>query len=222
MIMAVVFDLIVLGLLLFAIWNGRRKGLVKMLWGLGSWLLVAILAVAFSGPFASLLEKTPIAQNMRAGVEDAIVQQSTEKAQQSMSKAEIAKTTGIPEALIPNQAIDGLNSGVSNMARGAAVGISWIMLRVIAGILLVLLLKLTMFILFKVLNLAVKLPIIHGVNSLAGCLVGLASMLIILYIAAGILAIFAGKNADLAEIIDSTIILKFIYNHNILLYLIKM
>lgn len=230
MVTAAVFDFTAAALIFFAAADGKKRGLFKLLWRVGSWILTAVLAMAVSAPFSQLLADTPAARSMCDKIEKAIESRIGNPEEISLSTGELARITGIPETLIPEEISDtdigaGISGSVNEAAKRAAHEIarkiSDAVLKVLTGISLILLLKIAAAVLYNVFNTASRLPVISGANSFLGAVLGVINILFVIYAALAVVSLCIKSGSEWEIYINNTFLVKFFYNNNILLRLIK-
>lgn len=219
MVNPIVLDIVALALIVIAMFEGRRKGLVKMLWRVGAWLITLILVLALIEPVTDWVMTTDTAKN--------VVEQFTVTFESNLSQNELAQITpekiseltNIPQILISENVTSGINDGITSVAMSLAESVANIMIKLATGLGLFMILRILMALLYRVLNLATKLPVIKGINSFLGMLMGLINIMFIIYIVLGATALFADASSQLNSVIDATYIVKYFYNNNILLNL---
>ena len=81
-----------------------------------------------------------------------------------------------------------------------------------------LIIRILLWLVFNVLNVASKLPVIKGANKLLGGIAGVLGTMFVIYLVCAFISFFA-SNAGVIEVINSSYIVKYFYNNNILLQL---
>ena len=221
MVNPIVLDIVAIVLILIAMLDGRRKGLVKMLWKVGAWILTLVLVMALVKPVTEWAMTTDMAQgivgNITAAVENNLLKDSVE----ALTPEAISESTNIPVILIPAQTVSNLGQDLSTAALSIASALAETVVKIAVGLILFVFIRILLSILYRILNLATKLPVIHGVNKLLGMLMGLINIMFILYIVLGIAALNIDVESQWDIVINSTYIVKYFYNNNILLSLIS-
>lgn len=220
MVNPIVLDIVALALIVIAMFEGRRKGLVKMLWRVGAWLITLILVLALIEPVTNWVMTTDTAKN--------IIEQFTITFESNLSQNELAQITpekiseltNIPQILISENVASGINDGITSVAVSLAQSVANITVKLATGLGLFIVLRILMAVAYRVLNLAAKLPVIKGINSFLGMLMGLVNIMFIIYIVLGIAALSIDTYSQSYSVINATYIVKYFYNNNILLNLI--
>lgn len=197
-------DLIVLAIIALSTFIGYKKGLIKVVFGLISFILAIALSVVLYKPVSNfVIEYTPI--------DDYIEQTISER----LSSPEI--TDEETENIVSNYYNNFKNTSTNVIANG----ISKTIVNVSCMIIVFVVSKLVL-LLFKWMgDLIAKLPLIKQLNEAGGLLYGLLRGFIIIY---GLLALIAISSPiinmnELVAMINKSIITNIMYNHNIILIL---
>ena len=202
--MKIWIDLFVLAIIALSTALGYKKGLIKVAFGLISFLLAIILSVILYKPVSRfIIEYTPL--------DDYIEHMVTERlCAPGATPEEIENILSNYYNNFKNSSTIVLADGISKtIINIACIGIVFIVSRLIL-------------ILFQWLgDVFAKIPLIKQINHAAGFLYGLLRGFVIIY---GILAIIAISIPiininNIVTIINSTIITNIMYNHNIILIL---
>ena len=100
---------------------------------------------------------------------------------------------------------------------GISDTIADIIARAASYVILVVAIRLLLSVVFVVVDLITLLPIISGANKLTGAIIGVANALIIITIILSVIAVMGMNNIALS--IQNSVIVKYLYNNNILLNL---
>ena len=217
-----ILDAIFIALMLIAFLYGRHRGIVRMLWGLLAWLIAVVLALTLAQPFREMAEKSPIAESLRVQAVQTIEGKLKEAVNSGASSA-VELYNGIPKMFIPKDAAvpaalnDGTEKFVSDISGQIAGNAVKIITGAVSFLLLLVLIRLGLAIVFRILNTASKLPVINGTNRLLGGLMGIAGMLLIIYMILAYISLFIA--GDYGLVISRTNIVRYFYNNNILLLL---
>lgn len=189
---AVIIDAIVVAVLLaFAIW-GARQGLVRALAGLVMVIVALVgagmIAATFSGPAAKLVAPV-IQKHITSRVEEAITVQTgaaLEEAGEETQMEGLLALLGLDEDVrnsLAEQAEERVRetgaSIVSAVVESLVGSIAYGVLFILAFLALLLLLH----VLVGAMDLVMKLPLLHGLNSLGGGVLGLAEGALVLFLA---------------------------------------
>lgn len=205
---------------------GYRKGFVKIAYSLLS-MIVALFLVSIVAPHVHtvLVEKTPVYDKMVTICAEQIqskVDETVSTTSDSLSELLAKSGIQLPSALtkvIDNMGIESqYTENVSDKA--AAVVANWILYIisfVVSYIAVIIVLK----VLEKTLDLLTKLPIIKGANKGLGIAAGILQGLVYVWIAALLVSVFCTTNIGQQAIvlIEENAVLKFLYDHNGLIYL---
>lgn len=222
------FGLVVLFLVVSAV-IGYKKGFVKIAYGLAA-TIVTLFLVSILAPHVQtiLIEKTPLYEK----VETVCVETIKEKIEATMNETGASVSAALeqsgiklPEALtgvVENIGEDNAQAAEVAQKIGSALA-EWLMLMisfVITYIVVVILLK----ILEKVLNIATRLPVLKGTNKTLGVVMGLGQGIIDLWLAALMLSAMCTTELgmQLIALVNENFFLKFMYDHNGILYLISL
>ncbi len=183
--MAFVLDVLALLVIAFCIWRGWRRGFIKALSRLVSFVLALVIALLLSGPVSELVYDTAIAPGLR----DALVEHMSDEALTSVEAQVDTAMGSIPDFLrnlLKNQGITN-GADVLNKLEGnpeTVEGLAWqIESTVIAPVVLALLRALVFFLLFllaslltsllmRVLDRLFDLPLLRRINSTLGFIPG--------------------------------------------------
>ena len=100
--------------------------------------------------------------------------------------------------------------------------ISLFILKILALLVLFIVVKLFVFLALKILESLFSLPLLKSVNTGLGAIIGIVNALLTVYIICGVLNLFVpmDKMSAVQEFVNSTYLIKYFYNNNILLSLI--
>lgn len=206
-----IYDVIVLAILGFALWRGWHKGLLLSLCGLAvvvvSFLCAGFLADTLDDPLADAL--TPqFTQRIEERFYDHAAQQDAGAPPQSL--AETLREMGGLYAVaadtlddVGDAVGDDIHAAATHAAQAVASSIVYIIVFALAFLLLVILLTL----LLRGLDLVARLPGLNFCNHLGGGAIGLVKGVIILYVVIACLRLFSGLLTP--EVEENTTILKF-------------
>jgi len=218
--------IVVLLYLIACIWNGYRKGLVKMIFSVVS-LFIAIIITRMVAPQMEdyLQKETNIYEQIQEKTEayvEITLQEKLSTGLFSVSDQAYA-IEGLPlpkyirSVLTKNNTaeiyeilgVDAFQDYISSSLAGFTV-------TALAFVLSFLIIGLGIFLIRKLIERIVKLPGLNGINRLAGAAVGFLKALIILWILCLIVTAAAGTAAgqQILKMIEDSQILSMIYNHN--------
>lgn len=188
-----IIDIIFIAILALGAYLGAKKGLIKSIWGIGAWILTIILVKMMAEPVCEIISNTSLYISLR----DSIFSKISQKGIESFAF--------IPQNLITD-------------AAGDAVGaLSDIIARALSYIILIIAIRLLLGVVFIVVDLLSKLPLISGVNKLTGSVIGVINALIVSVVLLSLISVLGIDFAVLS--IQDSVIVKYLYNNNILLNL---
>ncbi len=197
-------DLIVIGIIALSTFIGYKKGLIKVAFGLVSFVLAIALSVILYKPVSNfVINYTPIDDNIEAAIEARLTSPET--------------TNEETENIVSNYYNNIKNASTTMVADG----ISKTIINVGCMLVVFIVAKLIL-LLFRFLgDLIAKLPLIKQVNNAGGFLYGLLKGFIIIYAILAIIAILLPivNINDIVSMINKTIITNIMYNNNIILIL---
>lgn len=197
-------DLILIAIISLSAFIGYKKGLIKVAFGLVSFILAIVISVALYKPVSNfIVEHTPI--------DDYIEQTIYER----LDSTEI--TTEETENIVSNYFHNLKNASTNVIADSISTTIINI-----SCIIIVFIISKIILLFFKFIgDLISKLPLIKQVNNIAGFLFGLLKGFFIIYVLFALIAILAPivNINQLLNIINNSIIANIMYNNNIILIL---
>lgn len=215
---SVIIDIIAAALIIAAFAAGAGKGLVKSVWRVAAWLITAVLTFMLVQPAADFLSGTEAAAKINEAVYNDVLQKLPVSG--TGDDNTVSSKTGIPKFLLGGLDIENIKSNaVPEAAAELSRNITQIAIKIIACIALFIILRLILAALFKILDAASKLPVINSANKLLGGLLGVINILFVIYIVCALVSLFAA-NESVTDVINSSYIVKYFYNNNILLQLV--
>ncbi|RDU23502.1 CvpA family protein [Anaerosacchariphilus polymeriproducens] len=217
------FTLLVLLILIFSVINGYRKGFVRLVISLLS-LIFTIFIVAVITPYIGDAIKT------QTGVYN-IVQEKCVKALQSTGQEnkKIDQDTVLESSKLPDvvkNALAGGNAEDLLDGLGAYEYVGDLVANIVIYTISFFVSFIVITIIFRVtilsLDFITKIPVINGINKLAGILVGAAQGVITIWFGFIIIFLMSGTGVGkmLIAQINASIFLDFFYNNNLILQLI--
>lgn len=222
---SILLDVIAVLIMAAAFAIGRRRGAIKMVWHTFAWIISLVLAAGLAAPFSNMVENTELVDNIKVSVEQRIESGIMDKtsAAQEITPESISSAAGIPRVLIPESL--NVQGEVQKSAQAAAQTISNTVVgtcaKIVSGIILFVLIRIILTLLYFVLNIASRLPVITNVNHLLGGLMGFIGALFVIYLILAAAALFC-TDISVVSVIESSYIVKYFYNNNILLQLLKL
>lgn len=205
--MIILLDVILVALIAFGAFRGHKKGLVGILVGFAALILSIVLAFAFQSIVANALYDSGIGVKVK--------EIASENIQQMIDNGENVEQSFYGNIISGAITEDKVSQAGEVVARFIMKGLSFIVIFLIV--------RLICYILQMILNVVFNLPILSSINGIGGTVVGMLSVLIKIWIILAVvsfispLPVFEG----LAKFIDSTLLLKLLYNNNLLVTIIK-
>ena len=197
-------DLIILAIIALSTFIGYKKGLIKVAFGLVSFVLAIVISVVLYKPISNfIIEYTPL--------DDYIEQTISER----LDSAE--NTDEETENMVSNY-YNNIKNASTNVI---ADGISKTIINISCMIIVFVVSKLILLFFRFLGDLIAKLPLIKQINHAGGFLYGLLRSFIIIYGLLALIAIIApiANINDIVSMINNTIITNIMYNNNIILIL---
>ena len=209
MILDIILGLIILASAVY----GYKRGFIKSIWGIAAWGITIAAVYAAMNPAIALLNGTKTAVNINNSIYTAVADKLTADNNLSLSQA-----TGLPEWAVKGISLnDVIDNSVEITAHTAADTITDTVIKIIASVGLFIIIRAVLGILFGIINAVFHLPLLNGANRLLGAALSVVGAMIIVYIAAAAVAMFA--NPSIYEHIEKTYIVKEIFDNNILMKL---
>lgn len=211
-----VLDIIFIVLILLAFIAGRKQGLIKSIWKLAAWIITFVAVSATLTPTVNFLHSTALSERVYTSVYNVIAPKTEQVEEKSLSEL-----TSLPEWMLKgvDEQIQNINDAISEQKIAAAENTARIVtdtvIKIIAAVGLFILIRLLLSILFHILDIASKLPVINGANNLLGGIFSALSMLIGVFIALALVSLFA--NPSVYEIFTGSKIVGYLFTNNILM-----
>ena len=216
------YDAVVIAILVFSFLRGRKKGLILTLCGLAAFF-VALLGARFASEQLSPLAADALVPHFSTAIQQHLGDDLNEKLDQLLTQSEEGGNA-IIDALkalgfyddISHAIRDAVSGQAAQTAADVALSLARAAAELVAGVLVFVvafLIILALWFLFsRVLDLAARLPVIHGLNSWLGGLLGLAQGMLILFVAAWVLRLLGGVIPE--QTVAQTTVLRFFMNTN--------
>lgn len=238
--MPYVLDAVIAAIVIICVVRGAKKGFIRAAFGIVTFLLAAVLAFMFYGPFSDYVITTPAGQTVEQNLYDSIykavagnaAQPQHEGAEQAAPEMEQAAPEPERQKPAANTTEDVLNAmkipqfmfqsvfaqsdflvrtAQLTVAEAVSKSLAGAFMKALAGILLFLLLLIGLWLLRIILEMVFKLPLLKEVNRLAGFLAGLVNGVLLSYL---VLAVF-GSLSGFGELtfIHDTIAQSYVYKN---------
>ena len=203
-------DLIVIAIIALSTFIGYKKGLIKVAFGLVSFILAIILSVVLYKPVSNfIIDYTPIDDYIEQSISERLQSPEITKEESENIVSNFFDLKNISNSLI-NSSTNIISDGISK----TIINISCMIVVFIISKLILLLFKF-------VGDLISKLPLIKQVNNAGGFLYGLIRGFLIIYVLLALVAIASPiiNINNLISMINKTIITNIMYNNNLILIL---
>ncbi len=196
-------DIVVSVIIIAAYVIGSRRGLVKTVWNAISWIAAVAAVFLLIQPAVEVVQKTPIADNLNAK----IYTMMQEKPEES-----IQRESAMPKFMTENTDI------IDSISEKTAEDITALALKIAVGLSLFIIIKLVLLILFAVINAISRLPFVNSTNKLLGGLLGVVNIMFVIYALCAAITLMT-DNEEILGIINSSYVIKYFYDNNILMQL---
>ncbi len=203
-----IVDIVLILLIALGAFRGHKKGLVGVVVGFAALLLSIILAFAFQSIVADALYDLGLGSTVKD-----MAQTNIQKMLDNGENVENSLYSTIISTTITDENVSAAAEAVS---RFVMKGLSFVAIFIIVRIIC--------YILQMVLNLVFNLPILSSINSMGGTAVGIISVLIKVWILLAIISFIVPLPMfeGIGNYIDRTILVKLLYNNNLLVTIIKL
>ena len=210
---SIILDIILVAVLVISTWIAAKKGIFKSIYKLSSIVLTIIAVLLLSEPVGNMIESSGVGIKIDQMVYTALI---ADKEYDS----ELGKMVSTGEEKNISDLPAFVSDAVETAAENAIVpAVSEIVKKLVCAIIIYLLAKLLLFLIFLVIDGMFKLPLLKSANKLLGGVAGLISGLLIIYIVCGIASLNVQNSAVIREAVDSTYIVKYFYDQNLLMNL---
>ena len=209
--MGIILDVIIVAIFALNIFICYKKGLVKLAVGLIAMLASIILAVVLYRPISNLIiNKTQIDEK----IESTIIENFSAETKDG----EEVRYVGVIDYL-EKYIDDAVNKTQNEIVYETAGTLAVKIVNIIVVIVIFLIARVVLILLTFISDIITSLPIIKQFNEVGGVLYGIVKALLVIYVILAIvfLIVFVTGNINISEVIESSFITKFFYNHNLLL-----
>lgn len=216
--MAIFLDIILIAIILLSTFLGYKKGLIGVAFKIVSFLIAIVITLILYKPVANLIiEYTPWDEAIETTIYEKL----------SGTKIEEGEKIEKEQTDLPGIVVNYINDGIETTVKQAQENVSGIIAKNLTQSIIQILTMITIFVITRLLLLFAKvileavaeLPVVKQFNEIGGTIYGILRgfifVLVLLAIASFILPMI-NQTAPL-ELIEHSIITKFLYNHNIIL-----
>ena len=226
-----IWDVILIAGMLYCVISTAKKGFIGASKNIVSIILTVILLSTMHPIILNQLQSTSLGNDIKKVVTENVAK-TFEKEQipedtdtsDTQSSVEICKALGVPDFISKNieKKLVEMSEIRNNVMEVITDSLSLLIMKILALIILFVLIKLFVFLALKILETLFTLPVLKTVNRGLGAVIGIINALLIVYIICGVLNLFVpmDKMPAIQETVNSTYVLRYFYNNNILLALI--
>ena len=218
----IILDVLVLAVLLLSTVMSAKAGFFRSIYKLGVFAITIMIVMFFANTVTDFVMDSPVGvkvyeavhQKLETAVPLSQDQQKNIEADDNADQKDINKTNPMRMIGIPDTALgEVIPKSINSMAQNTA----YCIVKVLTCIGLFIAVRLLLMLLFGLLDIACKLPVLSQANSLLGAACGFLNGLVLVFIICGVVMIFVGSKNDIVSVIDSTQIFKYFYNRNLLM-----
>ncbi len=220
--MAIIIDLILIGIIVAVCVNSYIKGLVISVFNLVSSLVAIVLSYLFYPVVAGFLKGTAILGWIQSPIRDSLMEHGATLANVSAESllAQLKLPSVISDGIL--NAMGDVSGQLPELAESVSAAVAGFILEIICIVLLFMIVKIGLLFAKGLLETVTKLPLLHQVDKLGGLAFGLIEAFVLLTVLGAIFALFGG-NVDSGVIgaVESTFLAKFFYQDNLLIALLS-
>ena len=209
------FDIIFLAIIIICVTWGAKRGIIKTALGLSSVLVSIVAAIWLYEPFMELISQnaaiSTVIENFKESIKTALMPAI------KIDDALVERHT--PALLVSMFGSDIISQGTEAVATAVADAVVYL----ITVVIFIIVIKLLVSLVFKVFNVAAKLPLIKQANGFVGGILGLVIGVFVCWIAAAILTMFIGQEGSgwIIESVESSRLAKHLFSTNIIFSTLK-
>lgn len=208
-----ILDAAVIVIYVLAVIFFRKKGFLKASETIISLILTVCLMSTALPFFEGVIADSAIGESVVSGVSEFLVPEQTEKEEE--------KESALPDFLqsAVDKNLEKIDEAKTDMMEATAEQTSKVILQAISAILLFILVKIGIFLLFRLLDLVCHIKLMGFVNRTLGIILGVINATIIIYVLCAVIAVFlpAEYAMPIKEAMDKTILARYFYNNNFLM-----
>ncbi len=224
-------DIVLIVVVAFFVIMSARKGFISASKNIITLILTVTLLASMQGVVLDALQNSPLGDNIKKMVSENVTKTyRAENLPEETDTTDTEKSIMICEAMsLPafmtksiEESIHQMSEIKNNVMEVITDSITLLIMRIIALILLFILVRIFVFLAVKILESLFKLPGLNAINKSLGAVIGVINALLVIYIICGAVSVFTptDKLALISETMDQTILLGYLYNHNLLLGLL--
>lgn len=218
--MAILLDLIVIGIILLSTFLGYKKGLIGVAFKIASFIIAVIITLILYKPVSNIIIKnTTWDDNIQTTIYESIAGTNIEEGQKITKE----------ETNLPSVVVNYINDGIEETIQETKENVAQIVSQNLAKSIIQIITMLAIFIIARIalifakvlLEAIAELPLIKQFNEAGGILYGIlrgaVMIFVLLAIASFVLPMI--NQTTILSAIEQSFVTKFLYNHNIILML---
>ncbi len=203
----ILLDVIAVVILIISVWGMGKKGIIKSLYKIFSLVLTIVAVLLLSQPVEDMIS----AVGWEAKINEFVYTSLVTDDRVMESDVGEKNLNSLPEFL---------TDSAEDIAENSVVpAICNIVVTLVCALIVFLLAKLVIFLIFQLIEGVFKLPVLKGLNWILGAVSGILSGFVIIYLICGIASLDISNSLQIRQVIDSTYIVKYFYDNNILMNL---
>ena len=229
--MQYILDIALIAVITAAVMIAKKRGFLKSSYNVLSLIITAVLIFTMQEPFCEYLSSSKLGDTVRENVSKQVMGTAESEfseiddTEDAETAVKVGEMMGLPTFLMDflDDKLEKQTKAVENMKNDALAvltdTVTEVIIKIISIILLFILVRLGVFLLLHFLDALFKLPVLHGINSFLGMIVGAVNGLLVVYVACALLTLLAPTESlsAISEAVDKTLIMKYFYNNNLLI-----
>ncbi len=231
--MQYILDLALIAVITAAVLIAKKRGFLKSSYNVLSLIITAVLIFTMQESFCEYLSSSRLGEAVRENVSKQVTGTAEsefseiEDAEDAQTAVKVGEMMGLPTFLMNflDDKLEKQTKAVENMKNNALEvltdTVTEVILKIISIILLFVLVRLAVFLILHFLDALFRLPVLNGINSFLGMIVGAVNGLLIVYVICALLTLLAPTESlsAISTAVDKTLIMKYFYNNNLLIEL---
>lgn len=217
--MAILIDLIVIGILLLSTFIGYKRGLIGVAFKIVSTLIAIVITLILFKPVSSfIINNTQFAQS----IENTIVEKlSTEEIEAGKIKQEDSDLPSVIVNYINEGITETVNETKDNVVKVVAKNLAQTAIELIVMVGIFVVVRLLLIFAKAILEAVAEIPIIKQFNEVGGILYGILRGALLIYIVLAVVSLILPMmdKGAVVSAINETFLTKVLYNNNLILML---
>jgi len=225
-----ILDAILVVTVLILMIISSKKGFLSASKSIVALILTAILLSTMQTTILTTLQNSPVNGAVRTIVAKKITKTYEQKqisddvyTDDTEKSEEVCKTLAFPSFMENSieKTLSQMTQMKNNLMEVITDSVTNMILNVIGMILVFLIVRLLVFLIIKILESLFKLPGLKAINRLFGAILGIINSLLVIYLICGAVSLFApaDKMQMINDTIQTTYLVKYFYEHNLLMSL---